>query len=184
MSLHKLLSRRSASLALAATLLLGTSGCFRPLYGPAANGTPVEAVMAAIEVGTVGVPADRQEMGHTLRSELIFALDGSGSNTTPKRYRLTTTATTSLATPLVSSATGRAVSATIAATASWQVVDTQTNEVVFSGNAQAAASYDRTIQRFAALRAQRDAETRVAKQLSEQIAGQIAIDIRATRQGI
>jgi LPS-assembly lipoprotein len=184
MSLHKLLNRRTASIALAATLLLGVTGCFRPLYGPTASGAPVEAVMTAIDVGTVSVPTARQEMGHTLRSELIFALDGSGLNAEPKRYRLTATVTDSLTTPLVSSATGRAVSATIMATAAWQIVDVQTNEVLFSGSAQAAASYDRTIQRFAALRAQRDAETRIAKQLSEQIASRIAIDIRAIRQDI
>jgi LPS-assembly lipoprotein len=140
--------------------------------------------MAAIDVGTVSVPTQRQEMGHTLRSELVFALDGSGLNQERKRYRLTASVSDSLATPLVSSATGRAVSATIVATATWQIVDIETSEIVYSGNAQAAASYDRPIQRFAALRAQRDAETRVAKQLSEQIAGRIAIDIRASRRDI
>lgn len=184
MSSHKLLNRRTVSIALAATLLLGVTGCFRPLYGPTASGAPVEAVMASIDVGTISVPSTRQEMGHTLRSELIFALDGSGLSRQEKRYRLTANVTDSLATPLVSSATGRAVSATIVATATWQIVDVETTKVVYSGNAQAAASYDRTIQRFAALRAQRDAETRVAKQLSEQIAGRIAIDIRAARRDI
>lgn len=184
MSSHKLFTRRTASVALAATLLLGVTGCFRPLYGPTASGAPVEAVMASIDVGTVTVSAERQEMGHTLRSELIFALDGSGLNTGPKQYRLTATVTDSLATPLVSSATGRAISATIMARARWQIVDIETSEVVFSGDAEAAASYDRTIQRFAALRAQRDAETRVAKQLSEQIASRVAIEIRAARRDI
>jgi len=184
MSLHKLLNRRTASLALAATLLLGVTGCFRPVYGPTASGASVELEMAAIEVGTVSMPTARQEMGHTLRSELVFALDGSGLSPVQKRYKLTASVTDTVASPLVSSATGRALSATIVATASWQVIDIQTGEVTFSGRAEAAASYERTIQRFAALRAQRDAETRVAKQLSEQIAGQIAIDIRAARRDI
>lgn len=184
MSSHKLLNRRVASAALAATILLGVTGCFRPLYGPSAGGAPLEAVLAAIEVGTVSVSGARQELGHTLRSELIFALDGSGLNAAPKRYRLTATVSDGLATPLVSSATGRAVSATIIATATWRIVDIETGALLYSGSAEAAASYDRTVQRFAALRAQRDAETRIAKQLSEQIAGRIAIEIRAARRDV
>lgn len=183
MSLHKLLNRRTASLALAATLLLGTAGCFRPVYGPTASGTPVEAVMASIDVGTISTSPERQEFGHTLRSELIFAMDGSGQPQ-PKRYRLTATVVDGLRTPLVSSATGRAVSATITARASWSIQDIQTGETFLSGSAEGAASYDRTVQRFAALRAQRDAETRLAKQLSEQIASRIAVDIRAARQDL
>jgi LPS-assembly lipoprotein len=184
MSLHKLLNRRTASLALAATLLLGVSGCFRPVYGPTASGAPVEAVLAAIDVGTVGVAPARQEFGHTLRSELVFALDGSRTNATPKRYLLTATVTDSLQSPLVSSATGRAQTGTITATASWQLVEIASGETIFSGSARGAASYDRTIQRFASLRAQRDAETRLAKLLSEQITGRIAIDIHAARRAL
>jgi LPS-assembly lipoprotein len=184
MSSHKLLNRRTASIALAATLLLGVTGCFRPVYGPTASGAPVETVMAAIDVGAVNVSPTRQEFGHTLRSELVYALDGSGSNATPKRYRLTATVTDSLQTPLVSSATGRAATGTISATARWQVVEIDTGEMVLSGSANGAASYDRTIQRFASLRAQRDAETRLAKLLSEQIAGRIAIDIHAARRAL
>ncbi len=181
MSSHKLLNRRTASLVLAATLFLGVSGCFRPVYGPTASGAPVEAVIATIEVGSIGTSSQRQEFGHALRSELIFALDGSGRTTEAKRYRLTATVSDGLTTPLVSSATGRAVSATITATASWTIQDAQTGETVFSGSAEGAASYDRTVQRFATLRAQRDAEMRLAKQLSEQIAGRVAIDIRVAR---
>jgi LPS-assembly lipoprotein len=183
MSSHKLLNRRTASLALAATLLLGVSGCFRPVYGPSASGVPVETELAAIEVGTITTRSEKQEFGHTLRSELIFALDGSGQPR-QKRYRLTATVVDGLRTPLVSSASGRAVSATITATATWNIQDIETGETFLSGSAEAAASYDRTVQRFAALRAQRDAETRLAKQLSEQIAGRIAIDIRSVRQGL
>ena len=184
MSSHKLLNRRTASLALAATLLLVVTGCFRPVYGPTASGASVENVLAAIDVGTVSVSPARQEFGHTLRSELIYGLDGSGSNVTPKRYRLTANVTDNLQTPLVSSASGRAATGTITATATWQVVEITSGETVLSGTANGAASYDRTIQRFASLRAQRDAETRLAKLLSEQITGRIAIDIHAARQAL
>jgi LPS-assembly lipoprotein len=183
MSSHKLLNRRTASIALAATLLLGVSGCFRPLYGPTASGVPIEAEMAAIEVGTIDIRPEKQELGHTLRSELVFALDGSGTPQ-PKRYRLSATVVDGLRVPLVSSTSGRAVSATITATATWSIQDIESGEPLFSGSAEAAASYDRTVQRFAALRAQRDAETRVARQLSEQIAQRIAIDLRAARQDL
>lgn len=184
MSSPKPVTRRAAALGLTALLALGLGGCFRPVYGPTATGAPVEAVMAAIEVGAVTVSPARQEFGHALRSELIFALDGSGANAVPKRYDLTATVTDSLRSPLVSSATGRAVSGTITAVANWQITDRETGEVVYRGTANGAASYDRTVQRFAALRAQRDAELRLAKQLSEQIASRIAIDIRAARRDI
>jgi LPS-assembly lipoprotein len=141
-------------------------------------------VLASIEVGTISTSAARQEFGHTLRSELAFAMDGSGASQAARRYELTATVTDSLASPLVSSTTGRAVSGTITAVANWSVTDRESGEVVYRGTANGAASYERTVQRFASLRAQRDAETRLARQLSEQIAQRLAIDIRAARRDI
>ncbi len=138
--------------------------------------------MAAIEVGSVTTSTEREHFGHALRSDLVFALDGSGQSAGDKPYILTATVTDSLQNPIVSSATGRAATGTITAAARWQVENRATGEIVYSGSADASASYDRTIQRFASLRAERDAEIRLARQLAEQIANRLAIKIHTARQ--
>ena len=84
MSSSKVLAR----LALVAALSCGLSACFRPLHGPTASGESLQTVLASIDVPEVKWPPSLANTGHYLRSELIFALNGSGSDT-PKRYRLT-----------------------------------------------------------------------------------------------
>src|SRR5919199_1409318 len=77
------LMRTAAALGLAA----GLSACFRPLYGPTASGTPLPAVLSAIEVGEVTTPPNYERFSHYLRSELVYNLNGSGLPA-DKRYRL------------------------------------------------------------------------------------------------
>lgn len=173
--------RRPALLALALGASLGLAGCFTPLYGPTATGVGVEETLKTIDVGEILVSGAGEEMAHTLRSELIFALDGARDREIEKRYRLTAEVTTGQTSPIVSTATGRALASTITATARWRLEDIAEERLVLRGQASASASFDRVQQRFATVRAQRDAELRAARQLSEQIATRIALDMRAGR---
>jgi LPS-assembly lipoprotein len=50
---------------------------------------------------------------------------------------------------------------------------------VTTGKVVGSASYERSPQRFAVVRAQRDAEIRLAKLLSEQIRNKLALSLRA-----
>ena len=81
-------SRRSRVLAVARVAdPRARRACFRPLYGPTASGEALQTVLAAIEVDPVTAALPQERVGHYLRSELIFDLNGSGVPA-PKRYKL------------------------------------------------------------------------------------------------
>jgi LPS-assembly lipoprotein len=150
-----------------AALALG--GCIRPLYGSAAvGGAQVQDRLAAIEVAPIG-----ERMGHYLRNELVFDLDGSGG-APAKLYTLAVTVSESLDVTVTDYSTGRADSATLVATASYTLTEKGSGKTLFSGVAVARASYDRSVQRFANLRAARNAQERAAKSLSNLIRNRIA----------
>ena len=165
---------RTLRLALAAGLALALSACFRPLYGPTASGESMQVALASVEVGQVIMAQDQDRLGHYLRSELIFGLDGSGQHAVPKRYRLKLQGSESVTTPIVSATTARAEAGTIIGTIKYSLETLDDKKVITDGVATSTATYDRSIQRFASLRAARDAEIRLAKVLADQIRTRIA----------
>lgn len=173
---------RSVRLGLRAGALLGAAllltGCLRPLYGPTASGAPLAGVLAAIEVAPVQTAIGQERLGHYLRSELVFDLDGSGQPA-PKRYQLALSTSEQVQTPIVSSTTGRANAATILVAVSYRLLARDGGRVIAEGTAQSTASYDRSSQRFASVRAARDAEIRVARVLAEQIRTRLATALLA-----
>ena len=150
--------------ALTAALLLG--GCFQPLYG-SLNGQ-LQGELQAIAVDPI---PDR--LGHYLGNELIFAFNGTGSTVTPK-YRLLVTASERVQTPLIDTFSNRATAATVFVDANFQLLPAAGGAAIVSGTATSLATYDRSAQRFANLRAARDAEIRNAKTLADQIHTRIA----------
>lgn len=160
-------------IALVCALTLGVSACFRPLYGPTASGESMTAVLASVQVDDISMAQGQERIGHYLRSELIFDLDGSGQPS-PKRYRLKMQGSETVQTPIVSSQTGRAEAGTIIATVKFALENLDGTKIISEGVATSTATYDRSVQRFASLRAARDAEIRLAKVLAEQIKTRIA----------
>jgi LPS-assembly lipoprotein len=160
-------------LTAAAFIALGVSACFRPLYGPTASGASLQEVLAAIQVEPIVAPSGQERVTHYLRSELVYDLDGSGQ-ARPKQYKLTIAVAQELATPIVDAVTGRAQAANLIARASYTLTTLDGSRKLADGVATASASYDRNVQRFATVRAARDAEMRVAKLLSEQIKTRLA----------
>lgn len=148
-------------------LSLGLGGCLQPMYGGLA-GNNLRSDLAAIKVEPI---PDR--IGHYLANELVFALNGSGSEVTPK-YRLVISVTEKVQTPLVDTISGRATAANVIVDANYKLIPSGATEPITEGTAFVAASYDRTSQRFANLRAARDAEIRAAKALSDQIHTRLA----------
>jgi LPS-assembly lipoprotein len=165
--------RAIARLAAAAFMALSASACLRPLNGPTASGASMPEVLASIEVAPALTAVGQERLSHFLRSELVFDLNGSGEPH-PKRYRLTVQAAERVATPLVDAVTGRAVAATVVAEADYTLKSLDGTRTITAGKATASASYDRYLQRFANVRAARDAEMRAAKLLSEQIRTRLA----------
>jgi LPS-assembly lipoprotein len=165
--------RGVARLAAAALVAIGVSACFRPLYGPTASGVPLQETFASIQVEPVNAPVGQERLTHYLRSELVFDLDGSGQPR-QKQYKLAIGVEQNVVTPIVDSVSGRAQSANLNAQASYKLTTLDGSRTLASGTASASASYERFIQRFANVRAARDAEMRVAKLLSEQIKTRLA----------
>ncbi len=164
-------SDRARGLA-ALALALSLGGCFQPLYSEAAHPGLV-ADLQAIEVAPI-----KDRIGHYLGDDLISSLNGTGSTPIAK-YRLTVTVTQKIQTPTVESQLNAANAATVVGTAKFSLAQIEPEKVVFQGEATTAAVYDRTLQGFANLRAERDAEIRVARALADEISLRVAAALGA-----
>jgi LPS-assembly lipoprotein len=191
--------RFAAGLALALSL----GGCLQPLYGEAAH-PGLTAQMQAIYIEPISAtrpvppiigarpeylndPAKESEdaakdkaqpqggdrFGHYLRDDLIFNFNGTGQ-TPPPKYRLTVTATASTTTPTVESQTSAADAATLTVFAKYVLTPYGGGKPIVSSDAVSSAVYDLSYQRFANLRAARDAEIRLAKSIADEMELRIA----------
>jgi LPS-assembly lipoprotein len=169
------LPRRGFLLAAASGIGMLAGGCFRPLYGDVAASVPgggnVKDVLRAIEVEPVP-----ELVGHYLRNELVFELDGSGQDS-PKRYKLGVVVKESTEVTVVDSNSGRADSATLILSGTWTLTTMTDNKALFTGESFARVTFDRSSQRFATLRAGRDARIRGAKVLAGLIRNRLAASL-------
>jgi LPS-assembly lipoprotein len=170
-SFDRAFAKLAAPLVLAASLAL--SGCLQPLYGPLAADPSVAA-----ELQTVAIDDIPNRLGHYVKNELVFAFNGTGSEVSP-RYRLIVELAERVQTPLVDTVTGRANAATVIVDAKYKLVTVPDNRKVTEGVAFSVASYDRFSNRFANVRAARDAEIRDAKVIADQIRVRIVTALAA-----
>lgn len=159
---------RNSAVAAAFCLAAGLSGCFQPLYSELAHPGLVED-LRAIEVTPVP-----NRIGHYLVEDLIADLNGTGQVAPAPKYRLALKISTGTQTPTVNSEINVASSATMTGDADYTLTKVDGGAEVVKGTASAAAAYDRTTQRFADLRAARDAEIRLARALSQEISLRLA----------
>jgi LPS-assembly lipoprotein len=164
-------SERARGLA-ALALALSLGGCFQPLYSEAAHPGLV-ADLQAIEVAPI-----KDRIGHYLGDDLISSLNGTGSTPIAK-YRLTVTVAQKTETPTVESQVNAANAATVVGTAKFTLTQIEPEKLVFQSEATTAAVYDRTLQGFANLRAERDAEIRLARALADEISLRVAAALGA-----
>ena len=143
--------------------LVGLGGCFQPLYGEAAHPGLTED-MRAVEVAPI---PDR--IGHYLGDDLVSRMNGSGE-TPPPKYRLTVRITQSSRAPTVESQIATADAATVVGEAKFDLTRIENGAIIYTGSATASAVYDRFFQSYANLRAARDAEIRIARELADEIA--------------
>jgi LPS-assembly lipoprotein len=154
----------------------------RPLLATPPAGTGVGADLSSIAIKPV-----ETRYAQEVRNHLIFLFNGGSGQTAAARYGLQlsvtqireTTAEVEVADENEPSA------AMITMIASYVLTDRQAvnkdvpaeGTVIATGNRQIAASYDVPLQEFAALRAERDAENRAARELAELLRLAIAQDL-------
>jgi LPS-assembly lipoprotein len=169
----------TSRMLMAAALLAGAlaGGCMQPLYGEATTSSVGGSVRSALN--SVEIPEIKGLIGHYLRNELVFNMDGTGAPDAPKKLRFDTGITESIEIVTVDYVSGRADSAVLVATANWTLKRIDNGQVVSSGTSITRTPYERSSQRFATVRAARDAQIRAAKTLAERIQSQIAADLVA-----
>lgn len=165
-------SNRMSRLVFMAPLAVALAGCIQPLYGTLGPGG-LEGELQAIKVEPI---PDR--FGHYVEKELRFAFNGTGAEVAPK-YRLVVSLKQRVQAPVIDTVTARATAATVVGDASYELFVIGKTEPIIQGIAFSVASYDRFSQRISNVRAARDAETRDAKTIAEQIRTQIAARMAA-----
>lgn len=164
------LSRRVVGLALGLAAA-GLSACTempRPLYGRASGASEA---LTTVDIGPV-----QGRVGQQVRNELVFGFyGGAGEASVKPIHRLELTVTS------IDNAVGveryrNLPSAYVEqVTATYALVDIASGATVTSGTSFANAAYDYSEQRFADVRAKRDAENRVAAVVAADIRNRLAV---------
>jgi LPS-assembly lipoprotein len=160
-----LLARWAAVLAVTA----GVGGCFQPLYGeqPIAAGPGLRAALSAIAVEQIdeGQGRDRPRL-------VIFG----GAYPLPPTYLLTITMSSTLADIIFETTTTRPAIEDYGINATYTLIEIASGKPAVTGQTFARVSYDipGQEQRFARIRGLRDAETRAAKVIADNIRARLA----------
>lgn len=169
---------RILRLALLPVLCLAAACTVQPLYGTggrtiAVAGTPVGAELSQIAVAPVN-----ERVAQELRNHLIFLLHGGTAPETP-RYRLglTVSAFTSAAASIQVGRDEEPTASLVTVTALYVLEDAATGARLAEGRRSTIAPFDVSRQQFAALRAERDAQNRAAREAAELVRLAVAQDL-------
>jgi LPS-assembly lipoprotein len=165
------LDRVPIRLAAAMLLAVAGGGCFQPLYGDRSltGGPSVRDAMRDVEVAAID-----GRVGQEVRNDLIFELTGGEGNPVGAPYRVTMTVSSSTFYPVIDLSAGRPSAETVSLDVLYRVEDVANKKTVLNERALARVTIDRSQQRFARVRAIRDAENRAAKVAAEQMRSRIA----------
>ncbi|MBN8533514.1 MAG: hypothetical protein J0L51_05430 [Rhizobiales bacterium] len=155
-----------ASLRVSMLLLLAGSltACFQPVHGIRVGNSSVSSELAQVAVA----PLNGGYLEYSLKAELDFLL-GNGAIAQNPRYVLTIKTAQTRNTSIIDVAASRPQSVSIQAEATYELKDVRSGRIRASGKTFGTANYDRSNQRFATIRAQRDAEERLGKALAERL---------------
>lgn len=172
---ESIIGRLGLRWSVVALLALATAGCFQPMYGtgPVAGGGPsVREALAAIEIAQIEAPKGGPEarMAVELQDALRFALQGGGG-AAPPTHRLVVRMTLRTTPITVDVTSGRAEVEVTGIDATYQLMSMTTGKPVASGQTFSRVTSDvpGQQQRFARVRAQRDAEERAARVIADHI---------------
>ena len=163
--------------AFALTALLG--GCFQPMYGQLSptQGPAVRDVLSAVRVTTIEAPKGTTEerLAVELRNALLFGFTGGAGSNAPT-HELTIRLKSQNAKIIVDLTTARPELENFGLDATYRLVEVATGKTVVTGDTFARVSFDTPgqEQRFARLRGLRDAESRAAKVIADNITSRLA----------
>ncbi len=170
----RIVARLLAVCALAAL----TAGCFQPMYAEHSDGTPaLREKLLGVELPPVDKPNGSPEarIGVEIRNALAFKLYGTATGTEPTN-KLVLRFTTSHSSLIVNPNTGLPTSENVGIDAQFNLIDVVSNRSVMTGTTFSRVTYDLpgSYQRFARLRALRDAEDRAAQEIADNIQTRLA----------
>jgi LPS-assembly lipoprotein len=167
--------RAVAALAIAAL----AGGCFQPLYADRSpTGGPVlRDQLSAVDVLQIEAPkgTDEARLAVEIRNALLFDFTGGGA-AAPPTHRLKIAISSTRAAIIVDINTSRPDIENYGINATYSLTEIATNRVVVTGQTFARVSYDipGQQQRFARLRGLRDAESRAAKVIADNVMSRLA----------
>jgi LPS-assembly lipoprotein len=162
------LTRRAFALA----ALLAVAGCFEPMYGDRSvggSGTSLRNALKDVEIAPI-----EGRVGQQLRNDIIFELSGGAGNPVGAPYRLHLSVASSSFSAIVDPSSGLPQAETIALDVTYRLKDVANDKFIMTDKAIARVTVDSTNQRYARVRAIREAENRAAQIVSEQIRSRIA----------
>jgi LPS-assembly lipoprotein len=168
-------------LRIAPALLLAVllCGCFQPLYGDRSlTGNPtLRDSLSAVDILQIDAPkaSDEARLAVEIRNALIFDFTG-GESPAPPTHRLKVAISSTRASIIVDINTSRPDVENYGINATYSLTEIATGKVVVTGQTFARVSYDipGQQQRFARARGLRDAESRAAKVIAENIRSRLA----------
>lgn len=161
-------ARRRILAGLGLGLAGALAGCqVRPLYAGGAAASAVDGPVLAT-MRRIAIEAQKERVAQVLMNELIFELRGGAALEAPL-YTLRLISTTRKSELAIQEREDVPTANLIALTTTYTVTENVTGRVITSDTVFTTASYDFSSQRFANLRAERDAEDRAAKAAAEDI---------------
>jgi LPS-assembly lipoprotein len=169
------LARLAAVLGVAAC----AGGCFQPLYADKSvdGGANLRNALSAIDVKqiTAAKGTDEARLAVEIRNALLYDFTGGGAGARPT-YSLNITMSSTVADIIVDTTTTRPAIEDYGINAGFQLTEIASGKQVVSGQTFARVSYDipGQEQRFARMRGLRDAESRAAKVIADNIRARLA----------
>jgi LPS-assembly lipoprotein len=167
--------RAFAAIAIAAL----AGGCFQPLYGEhSPTGGPVlREQLSAVDVLQIDAPkgTDESRLAVEIRNALLFDMTG-GEAAAPPTHRLKISMSSTRSSIIVDINTSRPDIENYGINATYTLTEIATGKIVVTGTTFSRVSYDipGQQQRFARMRGLRDAESRAAKVIAENIRSRLA----------
>jgi LPS-assembly lipoprotein len=176
---HRRSWRLAGRLAVVLAVASLTAGCFEPLYGhgPVAGSDSVRDKLTAVDIPVIAAPRGQPvaRLAVAMRNTLQFDLNGGAGPNAPTHTLIVTLGITA-SSVVVDVTSGRPDAQLEGVVANYRLVEIATGKVVLSDSTFSHVDYDipGSAQRFAAQRAERDAQDRAVQLVAEAIRNRLA----------